>query len=114
MAPRYMEITKSKFAWFQFQNALSIAGFRANVTVTMDADRNYIVTVDEVDVYQLGVATNFYGWVPTSITPYQNQPSKGFITVNVKGRTTWGLSDPGGTQGTYTQQENKDVVIDFT
>ena len=112
--PIAMVISRTRNGSFYLSQFPSSATIRVAITVSMDADRGTIISVDKIDSYQSGFATDFENWIPVQHTPYTNSPSNGWVTVDVVGRVVWVITEPtSGTKFTDTVDVNQTVQVNF-
>ena len=89
------------------------ATIRADVNVTIDAQRDYVITVNSIDVHEAGGSVNLDYWLTTNTSVIKNAPSTGYITLHVDGRIRFSYTEPTtGITTAYTYDESHDLDID--
>ena len=106
---RNMPVTKT----VQKSFSVGSATIRADVNVTIDAQRDYVITVNSIDVHEAGGSVNLDYWLTTNTSVIKNAPSTGYITLHVDGRIRFSYTEPTtGITTAYTYDESHDLDID--
>lgn len=87
------------------------AYIQSEANVTVNGSNGDIVSVNSSSSYQLGGYLNFDGWTTTDMRVFKNQPSAGYVTMNVTGRLATSYTDTfTGMKHGYTSTVSKLVT----
>lgn len=107
-----MPVDRVGYQSFTVTNLLGWAKIAVDVYVTIDAQNNHIISINNVSTY-VHSGQNVSGWNCTGIGQSMNNPSDGYVTLNVNGIASFSYTDPVfGITNVLTTNVSQNVAVD--